>query len=96
MLNKAYMTLKSPLSRAQYLISQHLEIPNEEGEMVEDETLISEILNSREEIEDAEGEEELNRILKDNQGESRTFPSRLESPSDLVHRADQFSSGKTR
>jgi molecular chaperone HscB len=66
MLNKAYNTLKSPLPRAQYLIAQHLKCVDEENEKLEEPSFILEVMEAREEIENAASRSQLESILQVN------------------------------
>jgi len=79
LLNRAYNTLKSPLSRAQYLIAQHLDASNEESETLEDKAFILQVMEAREEIEAAENREELENIMQENQKRIRVVLSEIES-----------------
>ncbi|KAJ4992024.1 Fe-S protein assembly co-chaperone HscB [Stagonosporopsis vannaccii] len=59
-INEAYKTLQSPLLRAQYLLSQRgIETADDETAKVDDPELLMEVLEAREQIEDAESEEDL-------------------------------------
>jgi molecular chaperone HscB len=59
-INEAYKTLQSPLLRAQYLLSlRGIEIAEDETAKVEDPELLMEVLEAREQIEEAESEEDL-------------------------------------
>lgn len=59
-INEAYKTLSSPLPRAQYLLSlRGLDVANDETAKVEDPELLMEVLEAREEIEEAAAEAEL-------------------------------------
>lgn len=59
-INEAYKTLQNPLLRAQYLLSlRGIEIAEDETAKVDDPELLMEVLEAREQIEEAESEEEL-------------------------------------
>lgn len=59
-INEAYKTLQSPLHRAQYLLSQRgIETAEDETAKVDDPELLMEVLEAREQIEEAEAEEDL-------------------------------------
>ena len=59
-INEAYKTLQSPLLRAQYLLSQRgIETAEDETAKVDDPELLMEVLEAREQIEEAESEEDL-------------------------------------
>ncbi|KAF1912218.1 Co-chaperone HscB, C-terminal oligomerization domain-containing protein [Ampelomyces quisqualis] len=59
-INEAYKTLQNPLLRAQYLLSlRGIQVAEDETAKVEDADLLMEVLEAREEIEEAESEEDL-------------------------------------
>ncbi|KAJ9631827.1 molecular chaperone [Taxawa tesnikishii (nom. ined.)] len=59
-INEAYKTLQNPLLRAQYLLSlQGIDVAEDETLKVEDPELLMEVLETRETIEDAQSEEDL-------------------------------------
>ncbi|CAL3967360.1 unnamed protein product [Diplocarpon coronariae] len=59
-INEAYKTLQNPLSRAQYLLSlRGIDVVEDETARVEDPELLMEVLDTREEIENANDEAEL-------------------------------------
>jgi len=59
-INEAYKTLQNPLLRAQYLLSlRGIDVAENETAKVEDPELLMEVLDTREEIEGAQEEEEL-------------------------------------
>ncbi|CAG5169669.1 uncharacterized protein ALTATR162_LOCUS7064 [Alternaria atra] len=59
-INEAYKTLQNPLLRAQYLLSlRGIEVAEDETAKVEDPELLMEVLDARENIEEAESEEDL-------------------------------------
>ncbi|KAK9416853.1 putative Co-chaperone HscB, C-terminal oligomerization domain-containing protein [Seiridium unicorne] len=67
-INEAFKTLSSPLLRAQYLLSlQGLDIANDETAKVEDPELLMEVLEAREEIEEAAEESDLEPLRARNQ-----------------------------
>ncbi|KAF4996010.1 hypothetical protein FGRMN_4758 [Fusarium graminum] len=60
LINEAYKTLSNPLLRAQYLLSlRGVDVANDETLKVEEPELLMLVLEAREEIEDAESEEDL-------------------------------------
>ncbi|KAL4730061.1 molecular chaperone [Fusarium chlamydosporum] len=60
LINEAYKTLSNPLLRAQYLLSlRGVDVANDETLKVEEPELLMLVLEAREEIEDAEKEEDL-------------------------------------
>ncbi|KAF4949836.1 hypothetical protein FSARC_13374 [Fusarium sarcochroum] len=60
LINEAYKTLANPLLRAQYLLSlRGVDVANDETLKVEEPELLMLVLEAREEIEDAESEEDL-------------------------------------
>ncbi|GJJ09497.1 hypothetical protein Clacol_003720 [Clathrus columnatus] len=64
-LNKAYQTLLSPLLRAEYILAKQ-GIYEDENEKLEDPEFITEIMDIRQEIEDASDDETLTRLSKKN------------------------------
>lgn len=59
-INEAYKTLQDPLRRAQYLLSlRGIEVAEDETAKVEDPELLMEVLEAREQIEEAQTEEHL-------------------------------------
>ncbi|KAK7521836.1 Co-chaperone HscB, C-terminal oligomerization domain-containing protein [Phyllosticta citriasiana] len=66
-INEAYKTLQSPLARAQYLLRlQGIEVAEDESLKIEDPELLMEVLEAREAIEEAEGEEEIRAMKEQN------------------------------
>lgn len=65
-LNEAYRTLLSPIERAQYILAQH-GVETTESEKLEEPELIMEVLEAREELEDAKSEEDVSNIRQRNQ-----------------------------
>jgi molecular chaperone HscB len=62
-INEAYKTLQNPLLRAQYLLSlRGIDVAQDETAKVEDPELLMEVLDTRELIESAKEEEELEEI----------------------------------
>ena len=58
--NEAYRTLQNPLRRAQYILElQGIDVTGDETGKVEDQGLLVEVMEAREQIEDAECEEDL-------------------------------------
>lgn len=74
MLNKAYHTLKNPLLRAQYLVSQHGQVRDEERETLDDKAFIMQVMDARESVEAAVKSDELKATLDLNKSQS-TFAS---------------------
>lgn len=67
LLNKAYNTLKDPLARAKYML-QLEGIQIEESASLEDPELLLEVLEMREELEQATSEDELKPVKQVNDG----------------------------
>lgn len=68
-INEAYKTLQSPLLRAQYLLSlRGIELAEDETAKVEDPELLMEVLEAREQIEEAGSEEEIQAMREENEG----------------------------
>ena len=64
-INEAYKTLSDPLRRAQYLLSlRGIETAEDETAKVDDAELLTEVLEAREQIEEAEKEEDLAELHK--------------------------------
>jgi molecular chaperone HscB len=62
-INEAYKTLQSPLLRAQYLLSlREIDVAEDETAKVEDPELLMEVLDTREQIEMAHEEEEVQEL----------------------------------
>jgi molecular chaperone HscB len=62
-INEAYKTLQNPLLRAQYLLSlRGIEVAEDETAKVDDPELLIEVLDAREQIEEAEKEEDLSEL----------------------------------
>lgn len=66
-INKAYHTLKNPLSRAQYILEQHGHQVNE-GDSLSDPTLLMDVMEFREELEEVTSEADLEPLKKRNDG----------------------------
>ncbi|TKX22430.1 J-type co-chaperone JAC1 [Elsinoe australis] len=68
-INEAYKTLQNPLLRAQYLLSlRGIDVAEDETAKVEDPELLMEVLETRETIEEAQAEEDLEPLKKSNEG----------------------------
>lgn len=68
-INEAYKTLQNPLLRAQYLLSlRGIDVAEDETAKVEDPELLMEVLDTREEIENAQEEEDLDDMKRVNDG----------------------------
>lgn len=65
--NEAYQCLLKPLSRAEYILGQH-HIFLSEKDQVDDLEFMSEIMEARETIDDAEDGEEVSALLNENSG----------------------------
>ncbi|TVY19956.1 Mitochondrial J-type co-chaperone JAC1 [Lachnellula arida] len=66
-INEAYKTLQNPLLRAQYLLSlRGIDVAEDETAKIDDPELLMEVLDTREEIEEAEEEGELEGLKKVN------------------------------
>lgn len=67
-INEAYKTLQNPLLRAQYLLSlRGIDVAEDETAKVDDPELLMEVLDAREEIENAGEEEELEELRRVNE-----------------------------
>ncbi|KAK0120899.1 hypothetical protein ONS96_011097 [Cadophora gregata f. sp. sojae] len=67
-INEAYKTLQNPLLRAQYLLSlRGIDVAEDETAKVDDPELLMEVLDAREEIENAGHEEELEEMRRVNE-----------------------------
>jgi hypothetical protein len=67
--NEAYNSLSQPLRRAEYILEQN-GMPIAEGDQLDDMEFISEIMQVRESIDDAEDIQELSHVVDDNAGAS--------------------------
>ncbi|KAF7985391.1 hypothetical protein HWV62_6649 [Athelia sp. TMB] len=77
LMGRAWGALKDPLPRAEYILSQHgIEIA--EADQLEDFDLISEIMEVREQLEDATTEE-IEAIAEKNRGEIKKTCAEIES-----------------
>mmetsp|Transcript_32443 Transcript_32443/g.54709 ORF Transcript_32443/g.54709 Transcript_32443/m.54709 type:complete len:235 (+) Transcript_32443:68-772(+) len=63
-INQAYQILKSPMSRAGYLLQKTFGIDFDETKSYEDDKLMIEVFTIREEIEDAKGTNEMEDLLR--------------------------------
>lgn len=80
-INEAYKTLQNPLLRAQYLLSlRGIDVAEDETAKVEDPELLMEVLDAREEIENAQEEEELEEM-------KRVNDERIEASEQVLDRA---------
>jgi molecular chaperone HscB len=78
-INEAYKTLQNPLLRAQYLLSlRGIEVAEDETAKVEDPELLMEVLEAREQIEEAEQEEDLAEMREVNDARIRESEEILE------------------
>lgn len=76
-INEAYKTLQNPLLRAQYLLRlRGIEVESEH-EKLEDPELLGSVMEAREEIEEAESEEEVERLREPNELRTRESVRRL-------------------
>ncbi|RDW84458.1 hypothetical protein BP6252_02048 [Coleophoma cylindrospora] len=79
-INEAFKTLSNPLLRAQYLLSlRGIDVAEDEALKVDDEALLGMVLEAREEIEEAEHEEELEPLRKTNEERIEMCERRLEA-----------------
>lgn len=76
MLNTAYRTLCSPVLRAEYLLSRTGRAI-QEVDQIEDQALIMEVMEAREEVDDAATEDDMEGIRERNQ--SQCFRIRVQS-----------------
>ncbi|KAG8967061.1 hypothetical protein FRC03_010809 [Tulasnella sp. 419] len=67
LLNKAYQTLLNPVQRAQYLLSKRGEA-TQETDQVDNHELIMDVMDAREELEDANTEAEIETVRNRNEG----------------------------
>lgn len=78
-INDAYKTLSNPLTRAQYLLSlRGVDVANDETLKVEEPELLMMVLEAREEIEEAEGEEQIEELRAVNEERVRESEERLD------------------
>ncbi|GAA5807573.1 hypothetical protein MFLAVUS_000938 [Mucor flavus] len=77
-INKAYHTLKNPLSRAQYILEQHGHQVNE-GDSLSDPTLLMDVMEFREELEEVTSEADLEPLKKRNDEKYQETVDRLAS-----------------
>lgn len=67
-INEAYRTLREPLTRAQYLLERRGEdVAGDEGARVADPGLLMEVMEAREEVEEAQTEEEVGSLREVNE-----------------------------
>ncbi|KAG8730339.1 hypothetical protein FRC12_020332 [Ceratobasidium sp. 428] len=79
LLNKAYETLRSPLKRAEYLISLRGVELNETDSLNEDDVmLMNDVMELREEVEFAESQDDINAVLERNKRTPPTFNMQLQ------------------
>lgn len=79
-INEAYKTLQNPLLRAQYLLKlQGIDVAENETARVVDMDLLTEVMETREMIEEAEAEEDLEGLKATNDGRISTSIDTLES-----------------
>ncbi|KAI1762939.1 Co-chaperone Hsc20 [Hypoxylon sp. FL1150] len=87
-INDAYRTLAQPLARAQYLLGlRGVDVANEETARVEDPELLMLVLETREAIEEAREEEELEPLRRENEvriGESEDRLAKAFARDDLA------------
>ncbi|KAG8683142.1 hypothetical protein FRC08_014506 [Ceratobasidium sp. 394] len=80
LLNKAYETLKSPLKRAEYLLSlRGVELSETDGLDEDDGELIYKVMDLRESIESAENPEEINAVVTRNRVEKDEALTKFEA-----------------
>ncbi|KAK0790730.1 molecular chaperone [Friedmanniomyces endolithicus] len=68
LINDAYRTLQHPLKRAQYLLLQHGLDVEDEGSKLSGGELLVEVMEAREAVEEAESEEEVGVLRRENEG----------------------------
>ncbi|KAI1810032.1 Co-chaperone Hsc20 [Poronia punctata] len=90
-INEAFRTLENPLSRAQYVLSlRGVDVANDETARVEDPELLMEVLETRERIEEAEEEGDLEGLKRVNEGRIGECVDRLEE----LFRKDEIEEAK--
>ena len=67
LLNEAYKTLQSPVLRAQYILTQN-GFPPSETDKLTDRELVMEIMEEREELDEAESLDDVERVRSRNNG----------------------------
>ncbi|KAI8629413.1 Co-chaperone Hsc20 [Xylariaceae sp. FL1651] len=78
-INEAFKTLESPLLRAQHILAARgLDVANDETAKVEDPELLMLVLETRETIEEAEDEADLEGLRAENEARIRDCEARLE------------------
>jgi molecular chaperone HscB len=79
-LNKAYITLKSPLTRAQYLLELHgIDLTNETGtQEYTDQATLFDVLDIHESLESIDDEEELTKYKQENDERIKESVKKLE------------------
>lgn len=70
MINKAYNTLKNPLSRSKYLLKEK-GVQVNESDSLEDPELLMEVMEFREELEEVTSEQELSALKQRNDGKHK-------------------------
>jgi len=73
LLNRAFETLKDPLKRAEYLLALRGHPINEEDTLYAQQELLMDVMEVRQELEEAEGDERLQLVLQ-NEGLSFASP----------------------
>jgi len=76
LLNKAYQTLLSPRTRGEYILSQQGVDILEADNMDEEQDLMLQVMEAREELEDAEGDE-VKELLEINRRAYSSYPTQL-------------------
>lgn len=77
-INEAYRTLQSPLSRAQYLLGlRSMDVTEDEAARTEDKELLMEVLEMREQVEEAQAEEEIDALRQVNGARVRASVEQL-------------------
>ena len=74
LLNKAFETLKDPLKRAEYLLALRGHPINEEDTLHAQQELLMDVMEVRQNLEEAEGDERIN-LLRQNEGLPFVCPS---------------------
>jgi molecular chaperone HscB len=89
LVNTAYKTLRQPLLRVEYILSQH-DLQTNETDGLEDSELIMDVLESREALEQASSRAEVDLVQSANQGFSASFRSSFFSHSSVSAKMDEL------
>ncbi|EJD03953.1 Co-chaperone Hsc20 [Fomitiporia mediterranea MF3/22] len=77
-LNEAYKTLQSPVLRAQYILIQE-GFPPSETDKLTDRGLVMEIMEAREQVDEAESLEDIERFRSENEGKMKAVYDKIEN-----------------